>query len=149
MTTSFRYEPGGATQVLLDSQLNSLAASTGSAVGSTVWDNSAQGNQYFWGDFELLVTYGTAPTAGQTCDLYMIESVDGTNYADGSATIQVASHYIGSFVLRAVNTAQRITIRGVPLPPCKFKLELLNGAGQAMAASGNQVQALLYRTQGI
>ena len=147
MSTSLRYE-NGSVQTLLSTELNSLAASTGSAVGSA-FDNSAAGNNFFWADFELYVTYGTAPTAGQTVDLYLVEAIDGSNYADGSSTIQVATHYVGSWPLRNVNTAQRIVVRGVPLPPGPFKAHVLNSATQAMAASGNTVKMLPYREQGV
>lgn len=149
MATSFRYEPG-AIQSLLTTELNSLA-NTNAAIASA-YDNSAAGNQFFWADFELVVTYGTAPSAGATVDIYLLEAPDGTNYADGTSgasPVVVSTHYAGSFPLRAVTTLQRIVIRGVPLTPIPFKAQLVNGSGQAMAASGNTLKMLPYRDQGI
>lgn len=150
MSTSFRYE-SGSLQSLMTTELNSLASTQG-AIASSAYDNSAAGNQFFWADFELVVTYGTAPTAGGTVDLYLLETVDGTNYGDGTSgasPVTVSTHYVGSFPLRAVTSAQRIIIRGVPLSPVAFKAQLINNGGQAMTASGNTLKMLPYREQGV
>jgi hypothetical protein len=154
MPTSFRYEPTGLV-ALMTTELNSLAASQAALQNSGTnpfYDNSAVGNQFFWADFEMVVTFGVAPTNGQTLDLYLIPAPDGTNFSDGTSgasPVTVALHYAGSFPMRAVATAQRVTLRGVPLSPVLFKAQLYNGTGQAMAASGNTVKMLPYRQQGI
>lgn len=132
---------------MMTTELNSLAAATG-ALQSTgtnaAFDNSTAG--WFWGDFELNVTYGTAPTAGKTVDCYLIPlgSAGGTTFWDGSATIQQANLFIGSWVLRNINTAHILGFRGVPLPPQKFILSVVNNADQSMAASGNTVKFFSY-----
>jgi len=64
----------------LSTELNSLANNTMSALGPALGaDGSAQD---LMGDVELVVTYGTAPTAGSVVDVYAVPAVDGTNYAD-------------------------------------------------------------------
>jgi hypothetical protein len=128
----------------LSTELNSLATGSGAVqVPGTnpAYDNSGTVSSCFWGDFELRVTFGTAPTAGTTVDLYLVPlSSDGTNYVDGSATIQQATLMVGSWVVRAVTTAQVLLLRNVPLPNDKFLLTVVNNSGQSFPASGSTVK---------
>lgn len=139
---------GNAWTTMMTTELNSLAATTGvlQATGTNVaFDNSA-GN-WFWGDFELTVTYAVAPTAGKTVDCYLIplSSAGGTTYWDGSATIQQAPLYIGSWVVRNIATAHILGFRAErQLPPQKFILSIVNNADQAFSASGNTVKQYTY-----
>lgn len=137
---------------LMTTELNSLANNAG-ALG-VEYDNAT--NLYLWGYFELVVTYGTNPTAGNLVELYLVPAPDGTNYADnttGASGTTSANYYVGGFPLRAVTTAQRIGLTGASgsgpiwLPPCKFKAFVINKAGQAMAASGNTLKMIPYRYQ--
>lgn len=146
---SIKYEAAAITS-LLTTELNSLASSARTAVG-TEYDNSA--NLYTFGLFELNVTFGAGPTAGTLVDLYAIPAPDGTNYDDGSSSVAPpANCYIGSFPVRAVTTAQKIPLglgaRGlVTLPPTKFKLIAYNGTNQAFPASGSTVKMIPFRLQ--
>ncbi len=95
----------------------------------------------------MTIFYGSAPTANTTCDLYVLESVDGTNYGDGTAgssPVTSTNHFVGSFVLRAVTTKQIINLRGVPLPATNFKVQLVNNGGQAIAGqnSGSRLKVI-------
>ena len=123
----------------LTTELNALANAAASAAGSAQ-DNTT--NLDLWGDFELAVTFGSNPTAASTIDLYLIASVDGTNYAD-SAVLPVTA-LVGSFVLRAVTTAQLVHVLRVPLLPGKFKMAVLNNSGQSFPASGSTVKMRTY-----
>jgi hypothetical protein len=139
-----------AWSTMMTTELNALAATTGvlQATGTNAaYDNST--NLRLWGDFELQCTYAVAPTAGKTVDLYLIplSSTAGTTYADGSATIQQASLYIGSWVLRNISTLHILYMRGIPLPPAKFILSVLNNGDQALTASGHTVKFLPYGMQ--
>ena len=141
----------GSWQTMMTTELNSLAAATGAlqATGTNAaFDNTAAAGSglFFWGDFELQVTYGTAPTAGKTVDCYLIplSSTGGTTFWDGSATIQQAPLYIGSWILRNITTLHILGFRGIPLPPQKFIVSVVNNGDQAMAASGNTVKFFPY-----
>ena len=125
---------------ILGTEINSLA--NDAAVTSAVVSNTTEDDQY--ADFELVVTYGVAPVADKTVDMYLVRSVDGTNYEDGTAARPPAGGFVGSFVLDAVTTGQRKVLAGVMLPPLSFKILLVNKAGQAMAASGNTLKAFVY-----
>ena len=73
---------------------------------------------------------------------------DNTTYGDGrfgsSAAGPPASNYwVGNIILVAATQAQEGTLRGIILPPAKFKFVLYNQGGVALASSGN---VCLYRT---
>jgi hypothetical protein len=140
-TTKFE---AAAIVSLATTELNSLA-NNDAALG-VEYDNGT--NLYFWGDFELLAELAVAPGADTPIELYLIPALDGTNYADGDGTpIAPASAYAGTFFSRAVDTAQRIPLPGVRLPPCKFKALLYNKTGQALEATGNVLRMVPSRTQ--
>lgn len=149
MAGNILYRPNVWTQ-MLSTELNSLANATAvlQATGTNAAFDNSLGN-WLWGDFELQVTFGTAPTAGAQVDLYLMPlgSAGGTTYWDFVTTAVPPSLYIGSFVVRAVNTAQILGFRGVPLPPQKFILGLNNGSGQAFPASGSLVKFFSYGEQ--
>lgn len=128
---------------LLGTELNALAndaAATSAAVAN-------QTNLELFADFELVATFATAPTADKTCDLYLIRSVDNTNYEDASATRPPANGYVGSFVLDNVGTQQRKILPNVQLPPESFKVLLVNKSGYAMTASGHTLRMNTYNQQ--
>lgn len=124
--------------------LNSFADST--AVIGAAYDNSTLLDLYC--DLELYVSsWGTAPTADKTVDVYLVRSVDGTNYEDASASRPPANGSVGSFVMDNVATASRHNLPGILLPPGKFKFMLVNKAGFTMASSGNILSGLFYNQQ--
>lgn len=127
---------------ILTTELNALANNAG--VTTATIENNATLDQY--ADFELLATFGVAPVADTTVDLYLVRTVDGTNFEDASAT-RPSPEFVGSFVLDAVTTAQRKIVRGVMLPPTSFRLLIVNKAGQAMAATGNTLRGDFYNQQ--
>jgi hypothetical protein len=130
----------GSQTTLLSTGLNSLA--NNSLAISGAFDNTVgqTGDGYVLCDVELLVTYGSAPTANTGVSVWFLGSQDGSNYEDGDASTTPGRIPDLVFPLRAVTTAQRI-IRRVPLPWGLLKALLKNdGTGQAMAASGNTLK---------
>ena len=127
---------------VLSTELNSLASAGRSAAGTEV-DNGA--NLDMFGVLELSVTFGTAPSAGGYVEIYMVTAPDGTNYEDGSNSVDPGTHkLIDRLPVRAVTTAQRLTGRMIPLLPEKTKFLLYNGSGQSFPASGSTLT--LYTT---
>lgn len=142
MATTFKPNPVVAATSILTTELNSLANAAYSNASAAI-DNTVQ--LCFWMDLELQVTYGTGPTVNLPVEIYLLPSLDGTNYPDGGGAVAPATNlYVGSFILAAVTTAQRLAVTGIPVPPSKFKLVARNGADQTMAASGNIVRYTLY-----
>lgn len=148
--SSIKLEAASISTVL-STELNSLA-NNAAALG-TEYDNSS--NLYLWATFELNATFGSAPTAGNTVDLYIIPAPDGTNYDDnttGASGAAPSTSYVGGFPLRAVTSAQKVplgVVRRVDLPPTKFKVFVVNGSGQAFPASGSTVKMIPYRYQSV
>lgn len=135
---------------LLTTELNSLANSNASSLG-TAYDNAT--NLYPFALFELNVTFGTNPTAGSVCDLYLVPAADGTNYDDsttGATLLTPVTSFVGSFPLRAVTTAQKVplgVVWRIELPPTNFKAQIINRSGQAFPASGSTLKMVPYRRQ--
>jgi hypothetical protein len=147
MTTQ-KWEAAAITS-LMTTELNSLANGS-TAIASAGYDNAT--NLYLFGLFELNVTFGSAPTAGNTVDLFLVPAPDGTNYDDGSGSVTPPiTCYAGGFPLRAVTTAQKIPLGGplslLWLPPLPFKVVVKNGSGQAFPASGSTLKMVAYRYQ--
>lgn len=124
---------------VLSTELNTLSASGGRSNAGTAIDNATNNDTY--GLLELNFTYGTAPSAGAYLSIYMIPSGDGTNYSDGSSSVDPgADTWLLNVPARAVNTAQLKVTKPFPLPPGKFKFICVNNGSQALAASGNTVE---------
>jgi len=128
----------GTATTALSTGLNSLANNALVASSAITLSTGEPGYQRC--EAELVVTYGTAPTANTACVVWLLREVDGTNYEDGSSTVTPSRNPDLVFPLRAVTTAQRIVVTG-DLPPGSFVALLRNdGTGQAMASSGNTLK---------
>lgn len=123
---------------ILTTELNALADGSRSA-GGTELDNSANLDTY--GQLELNVTFATSPDAGGHVKLYMITAPDGTNYSDGSDTVDPgADTWVLDIPVRAVTSAQRKVTKMFPIPNAKIKFILENQAGFAFPATGSTVE---------
>ena len=128
----------GTATTALDTGLNSLANNALALSSAITLSTGEPGYQRC--EAELVVTYGTAPTANTACVVWLLREIDGTNYEDGSTTVTPSRNPDLVFPLRAVTTAQRIVVIG-DLPPGSFKVLLRNdGTTQTMAASGNTLK---------
>lgn len=144
---SIQYE-NGSVQTLLSTGLDSLA--DGSGALSSAFDNSGSTNLYMWGIFELFInSFGTAPNAGELVEMYLCDSIDGTNYADGSGGVSPVKndvHYVAGFPVRAVTTDQRIAIPNpISIPSSGFKVLVINEAGQSFPSSGSTLMMMPVR----
>lgn len=105
-------------------------------------DNSG-GDLY--GIFEVKARGASAFAAGDYLAVYFILSADGTNYEDGSSSITPEREPDLVFPVRAVSTQQKITVKNVLLPPCKFKTLLVNNTNQNLTNTDSE-NVLNYRT---
>lgn len=136
--TTFSSYTQSATNCL-STELNSLGNASNTAAG-TAQDNTT--NLDLWADFILDVTFGTNPTANTSCDLYLLPSVDGTNYQ--TPVSNLGPYYVGSFQMQASTSQQLNMILRVPLFPGKWKALLTNNSGQSFPASGSTVKYRSY-----
>ena len=121
----------GTLQTLLTTELNSLAnnASVLSSVAGVSGVITLTSTGYPQGLAELVVTFGTAPTANATINVWFLTDIDGTNFEDGSASVIPTRNPDVIFPVRAVTTAQRIS-KLCKLPATTFKvLAQNNGTG--------------------
>lgn len=120
-------------------------ASGGRKIGNAI-DLTSSGARQMFAHWDLYVRFASAPSAGSPVDLYLVPAVDGTNYADGSDSVDPpASTYVGTFDVSAVSTQQRRVLLMVALPNVLFKPLLINNAGQAFTNTDNE-NILSYRT---
>lgn len=120
---------------------NSLADNAG-AISTAEVDNGT-GTIYQYGD--LQVSMGGSVTAAGTdarIMVFLIPVYDGTNYpTPGGATTFTSNQHVGSIPsveivgTTAVTPYTQGTLRGIVLPPCKFKIGLVNELGAAFNAS--------------
>lgn len=143
MPNAIKWEAGWVSRgTVLTTQLNALANDARSAAGSEI---ANQTNLDQLAILELLVTFAVAPAAGAIVQIHMIQALDGTNYEDGSDTVDPGIHTaIASIPVKAVTTAQRVRSNRFLIDPAKTKFILLNKSGQAFPATGSTLT--LYTT---
>ena len=127
----------GAVQTLLTTELNALASAA--SVLSGAIDNTAGLAKFI--NLELYVAIQTARSAGGYVRIDICSSVDGTNYCDATAPIP---QQLTQFPLDAAVTARYATRMNLPIPPCKFKLQITNVTGQAFGATTNTLKYTLH-----
>lgn len=143
MTTAKWGAPEAATTIL-GSGLNSLADGAYSALGTEV-DNET--DRYLYGNFELNLA-SLSPTTGAYVALYLVPSVDGTNYPDVSNTRPPGEEYrVGTFTIDTTATSTSLhTATNILIPPFKFKCMVLNECNVALNATGNSVDIRRHNT---
>jgi hypothetical protein len=132
-----------ATATALTTDLNSLANGGLSAVSAAV-DNETDLYQYL--ELELVLASLT-PTGTPSCSVLLIKSVDGTNYED--STTSALHTVIATLPFSTATGAKRVCQANIQVPPCKFKLAVLNNAGVALAASGNTLKYRRHNEQAV
>lgn len=139
MPSAIKWEAGWVSRSnVLSTELNALANAARTAAGTEV-DNATNLDQY--GKVEINVDFVSAPSAGAYFDLHMLTAPDGTDYEDGSGSVDPGSHtLVARIPVRADTAAQRLMSRVFPLEPAKTKFILLNQSGQAFPATGSTVE---------
>ena len=129
------YTDGFAAQALKN------MANAAVVLGSEI-DNSGA-SSYMYMHLDFLFRMATAPVAGTSFDVYLVPTVDGTNYADSTAPIP-ATTFLCSFPSRNVNTAQRVAQLHLTVPRLKFRLAVVNNTAQSTTNTDNE-NVLSYR----
>jgi len=123
---------------VLTTELNSLADAARTNGGTAIANNT---NLDQFGKLEVNVTFSVAPDAGATLLVYMITAPDGTNYEDGSSSVDPGSHTLVDVIpVKASTSAQILMSRMIPLQPAATKFIVSNSTGQAFPASGSTVE---------
>lgn len=156
--TDFKWAPGSWSSMFGSSDLNSLA--NGSTAFSTLnsssytIDTTTSLELYFQAEF----TGGSiSPSAAADVVFFFIPmDATGASFMDGEATATVANQPIwlqmphAPIALRSKASSTQLAMSGVVLlPPNKYRAGLLNRAGVALAASGNNVKVRLITEKGV
>lgn len=135
---AIQWETAEAVGNVLSTELNSLSNGSRTNAG-TEYDNSTSKKTHAWVEFAC--TWGSAPAAGGYVQVHLVRAPDGTNYEDGSSSVDPGAHTVVVVIpVRATTSAQRLVSRPFRLPPFKVKPILYNGSGQAMPASGSTLK---------
>ena len=81
-------------------------------------------------DLQVTINCASAPVANTVLYVYLLYSIDGTNYEDGSTSLQPVKVPIASIPARAVTGAQVVSVSCIPIPPQPFKIAIWNALGQ-------------------
>jgi len=140
MVSAVKWEAASTARVAIDLG-TTLANDTMSAVGAEI-DNSTNLDTYFYAELttsDQSALFDTTPPndTAPTCDLYMTQAPDGTNYEDAPLTggADQMNLFVGAFPIQK-NTTSFLTVIGpFLLPPhkLKFYLDNQNGAGTLTA----------------
>lgn len=140
-----KWNTPSAVVTVLSTELNALGIGAMSAASTAI---ANQTNLDMFCDLEVNLA-ALSPTAGARIDIYILESVDGTNYpAQSAADLRLTvSQLLASIPIgTTAATAQRVVARIPSLPPASFKLVADNQAGVALGATGNTIKILTYNT---
>ena len=146
MSTTLKLIQGSSASLTGTASLNSLASGSYQLLdeydnGTNLWPNA---------DFEFVLKWATGPTDNSQISLWIIPAEDGTNYADGSASVVPRANLsIGVLLVRNTTSSQRLVVRTIPLPACKFKIVFLNGSNQTTDSSGNSAKVFPYSLQSV
>lgn len=137
---------GSSASLTTTADLNSLADAA--SVLLDEYNNAT--NLWPSADFEFTLDYGTNPTENSLFELWLIPAWDGTNYADGTASVPARANLsIGGLLVRATTDAQRLVLRDIPIPACKFKILAKNSTGQTTAATGCEAAIFPHGLQSV
>ena len=143
MPTTQKWLAPEATATALTTELNSLA-NAAQCTASAAIDNETDLYQYL--ELELVLASLT-PTGTPYCLVYLVKSVDGTNYEDVTTS---ASHLVvAALPMSTAVAAKRINVANILIPPCKFKLVVQNQCGPALGASANTLKYRRYNEQAV
>lgn len=125
----------------IQTALTLTTANATDSAGSSTIDNSTALELY--ANVELVVTtQAAARSAGAKVSLYILHSLDGSNFDDALSS---TADLVGAWALDATATARRRTLSDIPIPPGLFQFMVRNDTGQAFAAS----TTVKYRTHSI
>lgn len=134
-----------AAASVLTTELNSLATGNACALSSEQ-DNGT--NLDIYADFQLDLASLTISSSGAYVSVYIVPSVDGTNYPDwatGTGGGYQTQYLAGVILVKNVSaTTARANLSGVALPPGKFKVAVRNTVGASFASSGNTLKIRTY-----
>lgn len=140
-TGDILYSAWSALTTYLTTTLNSLANGA-IDIGGTIIDNTANKHHNLAAEL-VLASVDLSAQTGLTVELYLVPSIDDTNYADdgtdaSTTDLPPGSSHVGTFTIQKTSAAHRSAIVCKKcLQALKYTPVLKNNTGVAFAASGN------------
>jgi len=133
----FRWDTPASEETVMSTELNSITNSS-NAISGTI-SNDASTELDDWVTFDLsLAAQGTARNSTARVELYILYTLDGTNFTFGSASLDPpATAWVADFPFDAATTARTVVLGPILLLPFDFQAVIINETGQTLAASGN------------
>lgn len=144
MTSTAKWTAPSSTSVATTA-LNSLAAGTYSGVLTEI-DNTT--NLYLYGDLEVALGADLTCAAGTPyIGVFLVPTLDGTNYPNPPASTGAVpgNYWVGNIIANASATFRRGFLRGIILPPFKYKFDLYHGLHGSTAWNSTGNTATLYQ----
>ncbi|HTZ79062.1 MAG TPA: hypothetical protein VMC10_14190 [Stellaceae bacterium] len=141
MPAPFQWGALSGATTLLSSELNSLANSSAGTLSATGAVVAATGHLYGFVEFMAGASY--TPTANGFIELWLLQSIDGSNFEDGSATVAPARVADAIIPVRAGSSIAPRANAGLPplvLPPGSYKPIARNQTGAALPSAGNLIR---------
>lgn len=149
MANTFKWVAPEAITSALTTELNTLTNGSYSAASAAITNETGGTGLYEYMALELVLASLT-PTGTPSISVFLLPTVDGTNYEDGGgATAPASGALLCVFDLSTATAAKRRTRSGLVIPPLDFKLVLLNSAGPSLASSGNTLRYRRYFEQSV
>ena len=117
----------------VSSPISGVTVNSGAGALGSEYDNET--NKKRFASFEATLDHTSSPTANTIWKLYILYALDGTNYEDGSTSVEPNKLPVSTFPVRANTDVQIIATEAIPLLPFKFKPLLWNGTNQNSATS--------------
>ncbi len=142
--SELRWTAYDSLQTYLSTELNSLA-NNGNKLGAAINFAASGSDRKLYLDVEVyLASVDLSAQTNPAIYIWLLARTDGTNFEDGSDSVDPARAPDKIIPLREVNGAQRVFARFLLTTPDQGKLLIENKAGAALAASGNTVKYYLY-----
>ena len=116
---------------------------TSRKLSTTVVDNETDRQRFM--SMSLRSDFTLSPVASGHWKVWIITSLDGTNYEDGTSSITPARPHDVIFDLRGATGQQVVNIFNVEIPPLKFKLLCINESGQTTTSTLANNEILVRR----
>ena len=139
----------GPTWTLFTTGEIGTLGNTSGVLSSAISNDSTSDELDLYMDAELVVTFAAAPTTDSLVELYVVRTVDGTNFEDSSTEQRPKLGFVGGWVVNDSTVAQRLVIPQVRLPPEDFRLYAFNNTGQAFSTNGTNVVRGLFYTENV
>tara|TARA_Y100001949_G_C15844002_1_gene267562 strand:- start:255 stop:701 length:447 start_codon:yes stop_codon:yes gene_type:complete len=146
MPTESKWEAPAAIVSYLTTELNSLA--DGANVLGAKIDNVADGENEMFVNLELNLASTSSRDADARIEIYILYSVDDTNFDMGSASVDPRPESLLTVLsLDAATTARYRTAVNLPIQPFDFKLLVMNEIGQSFFGSGSTLKYRLHSAE--